>query len=61
MPGTAASYGLDDPFDAEQAINAQAHLMSDLLRQFRLDPAGARRLQRRPGGGRRLRLRPALP
>jgi hypothetical protein len=34
MPGTAASYGLDDPFDAEQAIDAQAHLMSDLLRQF---------------------------
>jgi soluble lytic murein transglycosylase-like protein len=26
--------GLTDPFDAEAAINAQAHLMSDLLRQF---------------------------
>jgi soluble lytic murein transglycosylase-like protein len=34
MPGTAAAYGLDDPFDAEQAIDAQAHLMSDLLKQF---------------------------
>ena len=34
MPGTAASYGLHDPFDAEQAIDAQAHLMSDLLKQF---------------------------
>jgi Transglycosylase SLT domain/D-alanyl-D-alanine carboxypeptidase/Putative Flp pilus-assembly TadE/G-like len=34
MPGTAASYGLDDPFDPDQAIDAQAHLMSDLLRQF---------------------------
>jgi hypothetical protein len=34
MPGTAAMYGLDDPFDAERAIDAQAHLMSDLLRQF---------------------------
>jgi hypothetical protein len=34
MPGTAASYGLDDPFDAEAAIDAQAHLMSDLIRQF---------------------------
>ncbi|MFL5871185.1 MAG: transglycosylase SLT domain-containing protein [Solirubrobacterales bacterium] len=34
MPGTAASYGLTDPFDADAAINAQAHLMSDLLRQF---------------------------
>ena len=34
MPGTAAAYGLDDPFDAAAAIDAQAHLMSDLLRQF---------------------------
>ena len=34
MPGTAAAYGLDDPFDAEAAIDAQAHLMADLLRQF---------------------------
>jgi Transglycosylase SLT domain/D-alanyl-D-alanine carboxypeptidase/Putative Flp pilus-assembly TadE/G-like len=34
MPGTAAAYGLDDPFDPEKAIDAQAHLMSDLLRQF---------------------------
>ena len=35
MPGTAASYGLRDPFDPEAAIDAQAHLMSDLLRRFR--------------------------
>ncbi len=34
MPSTAASYGLDDPFDPVAAIDAQAHLMSDLLRQF---------------------------
>ena len=34
MPSTAASYGLDDPFDPVAAIAAQAHLMSDLLRQF---------------------------
>ena len=34
MPGTAASYGLTDPFDAGAAINAQAHLMSDLLGEF---------------------------
>jgi hypothetical protein len=34
MPGTAAGLGLDDPFDAERAIDAQAHLMRDLLRQF---------------------------
>jgi soluble lytic murein transglycosylase-like protein len=34
MPGTARGMGLANPFDAEQAIDAQAHLMRDLLRQF---------------------------
>ncbi len=34
MPATAASYGLDDPFDAAAAIDAQAHLMADLLERF---------------------------
>ena len=34
MPGTARSLGLDDPFDAAQAIDAQGHLMRDLLRQL---------------------------
>ncbi len=34
MPATAASYGLADPTDAAAAIDAQAHLMRDLLRQF---------------------------
>jgi hypothetical protein len=34
MPGTAASYGLVDPFDPVEAIDAQAHLMSDLIHQF---------------------------
>ena len=34
MPATAAAYGLSDPFDAEAAIDAQAHLMSDLLGDF---------------------------
>jgi soluble lytic murein transglycosylase-like protein len=34
MPGTARALGLDDPFDAVQAIDAQAHLMRDLLRRF---------------------------
>ena len=38
IPSTAAAYGLDDPFDPEAAIEAQAHLMSDLLGQFG-DPA----------------------
>ena len=34
MPGTAASYGLRDPFDPEAAIDAQARMMSGLLRHF---------------------------
>ena len=34
MPGTASAYGLANPFDAAQAIDAQAHLMRDLLRRF---------------------------
>jgi soluble lytic murein transglycosylase-like protein len=34
MPGTAAAYGLIDPTDPDASIDAQAHLMRDLLRQF---------------------------
>ena len=34
MPGTAVAYGLRDPFDAAAAIDAQAHLMHDLLSRF---------------------------
>ena len=34
MPATARGMGLQNPFDPEQAIHAQAHLMRDLLRQF---------------------------
>ena len=34
MPATAAAYGLRDPFDPVAAIDAQARLMGELLRQF---------------------------
>ena len=34
MPGTAASYGLANPYEPIAAIDAEAHLMSDLLHQF---------------------------
>jgi len=34
MPGTAREYELANPFDAAQAIDAQGHLMRDLLRRF---------------------------
>jgi hypothetical protein len=33
-PGTAAQYGLRNPFDPNASIDAQAHLMHDLLRRF---------------------------
>lgn len=39
IPGTARSYGLSDPFNANRAIDAQAHLMSDLLKRFGGKPA----------------------
>jgi len=38
IPSTAAAYGLRNPFDPTEAMDAQAHLMSDLLRQLG-DPA----------------------
>jgi D-alanyl-D-alanine dipeptidase len=34
MPATARELGLRDPFDATASIDAQAHLMRDLLRRF---------------------------
>jgi hypothetical protein len=34
MPGTARAMGLRNPFDPARSIDAQAHLMRDLLRRF---------------------------
>jgi soluble lytic murein transglycosylase-like protein len=34
MPDTARAYGLRDPYDTAAAIDAQAHLMRDLLARF---------------------------
>ncbi len=34
MPATAASYGLRNPYDPAEAIDAEAHLMHDLLVKF---------------------------
>ena len=34
MPGTAAAMGLHDAFDAAASIDAQGHLMHDLLARF---------------------------
>jgi soluble lytic murein transglycosylase-like protein len=49
MPATARSYGLRDPFDPVAAIDAQAHLMSDLLRRFRSIPLALAAYNAGPG------------
>ncbi len=49
MPGTARALGLDDPFDATQAIDAQAHLMRDLLRRFASVPLALAAYNAGPG------------
>ena len=49
MPGTARGIGLDDPFDPAQAIDAQAHLMRDLLRRFGAVPLALAAYNAGPG------------
>ena len=49
MPGTAEALGLDDPFDPSQAIDAQAHLMRDLLRRFASVPLALAAYNAGPG------------
>jgi hypothetical protein len=49
MPATAASYGLRNPMDPRAAIDAQAHMMSDLLRQFRSVPLALAAYNAGPG------------
>jgi hypothetical protein len=49
MPGTARALGLDDPFDAARAIDAQAHLMRDLLRRFASVPLALAAYNAGPG------------
>jgi Transglycosylase SLT domain/D-alanyl-D-alanine carboxypeptidase/Putative Flp pilus-assembly TadE/G-like len=49
IPSTARSYGLRDPFDPVASIDAQAHLMSDLLRRFRSVPLALAAYNAGPG------------
>ena len=53
MPDTARSYGLRNPFDADAAIMAQAHLMHDLLKQFGSVPLALAAYNAGPGAVRR--------
>ena len=49
MPGTAAAYGVRNPFDAEDAIDGQAHLMHDLLARFASVPLALAAYNAGPG------------
>jgi soluble lytic murein transglycosylase-like protein len=61
MPGTARAYGLRNPFDPEQAIDAQAHLMRDLLRQFGSVPLALAAYNAGPGAVGRCGCVPPYP
>ena len=52
-----AAMGLDDPFDPDAAIDAQAHLMRDLLRQFASVPLALAAYNAGPAPVSALRLR----
>jgi hypothetical protein len=61
MPGTGRSYGLADPFDAVASIDAQAHLMRDLLRQFASVPLALAAYNAGPGAVARCGCVPPYP
>jgi soluble lytic murein transglycosylase-like protein len=61
MPGTARSYGLGNPFDAASAIDAQAHLMHDLLREFAAVPLALAAYNAGPAPVARCGCVPAIP
>jgi hypothetical protein len=61
MPGTARSLGLNDPFDAPKAINAQGHLMRDLLRRFGSVPLALAAYNAGPGAVSACGCVPAFP
>src|SRR3954464_10256641 len=61
MPRPARAIGLTDPFDAERAIDAQAHLMRDLLRQFGAVPLALAAYNAGPAPVIRCGCVPAIP
>ena len=61
MPGTARAYGLRNPFDPAQAIDAQAQLMRDLLRQFGSVPLALAAYNAGPGAVQRCGCIPPYP
>jgi Transglycosylase SLT domain/D-alanyl-D-alanine carboxypeptidase len=61
MPGTARSYGLGNPFDPAAAIDAQAHMMRDLLRRFASVPLALAAYNAGPGAVGRCGCIPPYP
>jgi soluble lytic murein transglycosylase-like protein len=61
MPGTGRSYDLTDPFDATASIDAQAHLMRDLLRRFASVPLALAAYNAGPGAVSRCGCIPPYP
>lgn len=61
MPGTAKAYGLANPYDPEAAIDAQAHLMRDLLRRFGSVPLALAAYNAGPAPVQRCGCVPAIP
>ncbi|MCW3048581.1 MAG: peptidase and DD-carboxypeptidase VanY/endolysin [Solirubrobacterales bacterium] len=61
LPSTARAYGLRDPFDAEGSIDAQAHLMRDLLRSFGAVPLALAAYNAGPARVRACGCVPAIP
>ena len=61
MPGTARAYGLRNPFDAEAALMAQAHMMRDLLRRFGSVPLALAAYNAGPGAVARCGCIPPYP
>jgi Transglycosylase SLT domain/D-alanyl-D-alanine carboxypeptidase/Putative Flp pilus-assembly TadE/G-like len=61
MPGTAAAMGLADPFDPDAAINAQAHLMRDLLGRFGSVPLALAAYNAGPGAVEGCGCVPSIP
>jgi hypothetical protein len=61
MPGTAAAYGLRDAFDASASIDAQGHLMHDLLARFASVPLALAAYNAGPGAVAACGCVPAIP
>ena len=61
MPATARTFGLSNPYDPAQAIDAQAHFMRDLLRQFGSVPLALAAYNAGPGAVARCGCIPPYP